>query len=91
MRRTISPSSQPSLPLTDLANLRIIKDCMLFDTVTGHFWRINKSGVFIIRALQKQMPMSELIPAFQKEFNLSHHVASRDIELFLNDITAGGD
>jgi hypothetical protein len=88
--RTTLPQSPPlSLPLTDLDNLQIIKDCLLFDVVTGHFWRINKSAVFIVKALQQQIPVADMIKAYQQQFKVSQHVATRDIELFLNDVTSG--
>jgi Coenzyme PQQ synthesis protein D (PqqD) len=73
-----------------LSDLRIIDDCMIFNEVTGHFFRCDASAAYVIKALQKQTPIPALIAAFAEHFEISPAIARRDVELFLDALLDGG-
>jgi hypothetical protein len=70
----------------DLANIKIIKGCILFNEVTGHFFRANASAVFVFERLKEGTSLPALVEAYRRQFGVSQHVAERDLQHFLDDL-----
>jgi hypothetical protein len=70
-----------------LSNLKIVNGCLAFDVCSGKFHRISESAAFVISELKQQTPIAGIVSAYSQRYKISHAIAARDIELFLNDMS----
>jgi hypothetical protein len=70
-----------------LSDLRII-GCLVFDVRSGKFHRVSETAAFVIGELKRQTPLSGIIVACSQRYAISQATAARDIEFFLNSISA---
>jgi hypothetical protein len=70
------------------STLRFYGDEFVFDIVSGMFYRMNPTACFILRALDAGIDPHELPAMLQNRYELDHATATRDVELFLNDLAA---
>ena len=70
-----------------LSNLKIVNGCLAFDVCSGKFHRISESAAFVIGELKRQTPLGALITSYSQCYGISHAIAARDIEFFLNDMS----
>lgn len=68
--------------------LRFYGDHFVFDTVSGMFFRLSPTGSFILRALASGIKPEDLPAAVAARYDVEHVTATRDIELFLNELSA---
>ena len=69
-----------------LSNLRVINGCVLFDVCSGKFHRVSETAAYVINELKHETPLSQIVNAYSKRFDISPLIAARDIELFMNVI-----
>ncbi len=69
-----------------VSTLRFYGDEFVFDIVSGLFYRLNPTACFILRALDGGANSHELPKLLQTHYDLDHANATRDVELFLNDL-----
>jgi hypothetical protein len=84
--RTIRTNGKKGSTAVLLSNLQVIKERMIFDTCSGKFHQVSETAAYVIRKLQDQEKMPDIIVAYSKHYKLPLTVAARDIELFMNDI-----
>lgn len=70
------------------STLRFYGDQFVFDTVSGMFYRMNPTACFILRALDAGVDSHELPALLQSNYTLDASTATRDVELFLNNLAA---
>lgn len=68
--------------------LRFYEDEFVFDAVSGMFYRLNPTACFVLRALDEGVTPDRLPGMLQAEYGLDAATASRDVELFLNDLAS---
>jgi hypothetical protein len=73
--------------IADLGNLRIVNDCLVFDICSGSFHRVSESAAYIISELKRQTPVTLLVAAYARRYDIPPAIAERDVELFLNDLS----
>lgn len=79
----------PDAPLKQTpSTLRFYGDQFVFDTVSGMFYRMNPTACFILRALDAGLDSHELPELLRSRYTLDVSTATRDVELFLNDLAA---
>jgi hypothetical protein len=72
-----------------LSNLTILNDHFVFDTHSGLFYRVSETAAFIINELKwRNPPIATLTASYAQHYGVSQGIAERDVELFLNDVTA---
>lgn len=95
-RTTAMPKTRPNVavitPNTPLiqtpSTLRFYGDQFVFDTVSGMFYRMNPTACFILRALDAGVDSHELPALLRANYTLDAATATRDVELFLNNLAA---
>lgn len=70
------------------STLRFYGDQFVFDTVSGMFYRMNPTACFILRALDAGVDSHELPALLRANYTLDAATATRDVELFLNNLAA---
>jgi hypothetical protein len=70
------------------STLRFYGEELVFDSVSGLFYRMNPTACFILRALDAGVGPRALPALLQARYDLDHANATRDVELFLNDLAA---
>jgi predicted RNA-binding Zn-ribbon protein involved in translation (DUF1610 family) len=70
------------------STLRFYGDQFVFDTVSGMFYRMNPTACFILRALDAGVDSHELPALLRSNYTLDASTATRDVELFLNNLAA---
>lgn len=70
------------------SGLRFYGDDFVFDTVSGMFFRLSPTGSFILRTLASGAKPDTLAAAMAARYGIDRATATRDIELFLNDLSA---
>lgn len=70
------------------STLRFYGDQFVFDTVSGMFYRMNPTACFILRALDAGVDSHELPALLRASYTLDASTATRDVELFLNNLAA---
>ena len=68
--------------------LQFYGDKFVFDSVSGMFYRINPSACFMLKSLAAGTPVADLPARLQARYELDSATASRDVQLFLNSLTA---
>lgn len=68
--------------------LQFYGDEFVFDSVSGMFYRINPSACFMLKSLTAGTPVTDLPARLQARYELDSATASRDVQLFLNSLTA---
>ena len=51
---------------------------------------LNETGVFLWKLMENQVSKQELIDALCKEYEVTHDVASADVEAFLTQLSTKG-
>ena len=64
-------------------HLALSENGFLFDTRTGTTYSLNRSGAWLLRALIKDVPKSELSQRLTEAFDVDEVTARRDVEQFL--------
>ena len=70
------------------STLRFYGDQFVFDTVSGMFYRMNPTACFILRALDAGVDSHALPALLRASYTLDASTATRDVELFLNNLAA---
>lgn len=73
---------------TTNSGLRFYGDDFVFDTVSGMFFRLSPTGSFILRTLVSGVKPDRLPAAMEARYGIDRATATRDIELFLNELSA---
>jgi len=77
---------RPSIP--QHSTLRFYGEEFVFDTVSGAFYRMNRTACFILRQLDAGRPVHELPAMLEAQYRLDHASATRDVELLLNSLAS---
>ena len=56
--------------------------------MTGMFFRLSPTGAFVLRALNAGVKRGELAGVLQNRYGIDQATATRDIELFLNELAS---
>lgn len=75
-------------PKQTASTLRFYGDEFVFDIVSGMFYRMNRTACFILRALDVGANVRDLPKMLQSRYGLDRATATRDVELFLNDLAS---
>lgn len=70
------------------STLRFYGDEFVFDTVTGLFFRVSSTAGILLHAVESGSPVEDLPDLLQARYQLDRATATRDVELFLNDLAA---
>ncbi len=62
-----------------LQRLALSDSGFIFDPMTGNSFTVNSTGLAILRLLQKESSLPELLGAVQEEFDVEPLVAERDV------------
>ncbi len=82
------PSPSSNRPSSLDQRLQFYSDEFVFDRVSGMFYRLNPSASFMLQSLAAGALPSELPGRLQARYELDSATASRDVQLFLNSLTA---
>lgn len=74
----------------ELSNLRFYGDEFVLNTVSGMFYRLTPTAGALLRSFQDMDDIELLVDHIQNTYNVSRIKAIRDVELFLNDLSALG-
>ncbi len=69
-----------------LKNLAINDEGFIFDPITGESFTVNKTGLFILKALKDGFSENELAEKLSKNFDVSFEEAQRDVIDFLGKL-----
>jgi len=72
--------------MTKLTDLQLINGRLVFDAVSGKFYRISDSACFLIEVLKRKLALDDIIVAYAGRYKITQQTAQRDIEAFLNDL-----
>ena len=72
----VLPSSQ------SLRRLAVSESGFVFDPVSGHHFTVNETGLEILRQLQKEQDLPELLALLAKEYSVSTRELERDVVEF---------
>ena len=61
----------------------ILEDDILFDSNNGTYFRINKSGKFIMDTLSDEIIIDQIVIKYQQKFKISMNEASNDVLAFI--------
>jgi hypothetical protein len=70
------------------SRLRFYDDEFVFDVVSGMFFRLNPAGSYMLRALDSGASPSELPQLLTERYGLDKATATRDAQLFINNLAA---
>lgn len=71
-----------------VSSLRFYGDEFVFDTVSGMFFRLTPSASFALRSLDGGTLPADLPTVLQAHYGIDRAAATRDAELFLNELAA---
>jgi len=63
-------------------------DRFIFDCITGSFHRISGTAAFVIRELQKNNSLLDIIHHFSKRYGISTKKAVTDVEILISELIA---
>jgi hypothetical protein len=72
----VLPSSQ------SLRRLAVSESGFVFDPVSGHHFTVNETGLEILRQLQKEQNLPELLALLAEEYSVSTRELERDVVEF---------
>lgn len=76
--------SSVSLPKTDsLRRLAVSESGFVFDPVSGHHFTVNETGLKLLRRMQKDQKLSEVLVALADEYDIGKRDLERDVLEFL--------
>lgn len=76
--------SSVSLPKTDsLRRLAVSESGFVFDPVSGHHFTVNETGLELLRRMQKDQKLSEVLVALADEYDIGKRDLERDVIEFL--------
>ena len=81
----------PTVALTKRYNIDKVKiygERFVFDCITGSFHRISETAAFIIRELQRETKLLDIIELFSKHYNISTKKAVADVEILISELIA---
>ncbi len=84
---TGNPAPPPKRAST-AAGLRFYGDEFVFDTVSGMFFRLSTTASFILRSLVGGTSIADIPALMEDRYGIDHPTATRDIQLFLNELAA---
>jgi hypothetical protein len=70
------------------SRLRFYGDEFVFDVVSGMFFRLNPVASYMLRALDSGASPSELPHLLVERYRLDNATATRDAQLFINNLAA---
>jgi hypothetical protein len=56
---------------TKLTDLQVIKGCLIFDMVSGTFYRVSESAGFIVEQMKEQIPIPTILVAYAARYQIS--------------------
>lgn len=81
----ITPEPPVEFPKTEtLQRLALSDSGFVFDPMTGNSFTVNSTGLAILRHLQRQSDLAQLLRILQEEFDLEPRVAERDVIEFVD-------
>jgi len=72
--------------MNKLSRLAISEDGFIFDPNTGQSFTTNKTGIFILKLLQKDIDETKITEAIVEEFDTNKDEAQFDLEDFLEKL-----
>jgi hypothetical protein len=78
----------PDVAVPPASGLRFYGDEFVFDTRSGMFFRLSAAGSFILRSIIDGVSIADLPTAMQQRYGIDHAAATRDLQLFLNELAA---
>ena len=82
MNNKLSSKSRVKLNQSILKS-SILEDDILFDSNNGTYFRINKSGKFIMDTLSDEIIIDQIVIKYQQKFKISMNEASNDVLAFI--------
>ncbi len=72
-----------------LPHLKLINNGFLFNMHSGQFWRVSETAAFLFNELKwRNVSIDTLTQAYALSYDVPKGTAERDVELFLNDMSA---
>ncbi len=68
--------------------LRFYGDEFVFESVSGMFFRVSPTASFVLRRLDAGTKVGDLPAALQVRYGIDRATATRDVELFVNELAA---
>ena len=62
----------------------------VFDPDSGAIYSLNTTGAFIVKQLQKGLPVNKVVAEMRKSFEVDEAIAQRDLREFLDQVAALG-
>ena len=62
-----------------LTRLALSDSGFVFDPVTGNSFTVNGTGLTILRHLQKEVELDEMVELLQNEYDVDDQVTTRDV------------
>lgn len=69
---------------------RFYGEQFVLDTISGNFFRVTPTAGFILRAITDGKDSAELAGIVERNFDIDHSRAIRDVELFLSELRSLG-
>jgi hypothetical protein len=70
------------------SGLRFYGDEFVFDTISGMFFRLSPTASFVLRSLEAGAKLADVPAALAARYDVDGATATRDVELFLNELAA---
>lgn len=70
------------------SGLRFYGDEFVFDTVSGMFFRLSPTASLVLRSVEAGTKLADLPTVLEKRYGVDRATATRDVELFLNELAA---
>lgn len=71
-----------------LKRIAISENGFLFDPGTGKSYRVNETGLLILRALQNRISESDCLDTIQQHFDISESRLRQELEVFTTRLRA---
>lgn len=72
----------------NINKIKFYGERFLFDSITGSFHRISDTAGFVIRELQRETKLLDIIDLFSKHYGISTKKAVADIEILISELIA---
>lgn len=72
----------------NIDRIKIYGERFVFDCITGSFHRISETAAFVIKELQRETKLQDIIDLFSKHYGISTKKAVADIEILISELIA---
>jgi hypothetical protein len=82
----IAPSSDAGLfpPLDVLRRLAVSESGFIFDPASGHNFTVNETGLVLLRLIQKEQRLDQILTTLAEEYDAEPREMERDVLEFVS-------